>query len=142
MLERLVGGEAGTESCDLEQDAARLSKVDGFEVVPVDDRRRPRARRHDLVAPRGMVFEGRRPGDVVDGARAAHSTRVRRWVISIKGAALLAARLELPRPSAPESQRLLQGGAALRRARKGANAGEPLQGKLSRDLRMLGHQRG
>src|SRR5450631_2865408 len=88
-----------------------------------------------------MVFEGRRPGDVVDGARAAHTSRVRRWVISIKGTALLAAQLELAWSCAPESQRLYQGGAALRRTRVGANACEPLQGELRRDLRMGGDQR-
>src|SRR5918911_1151675 len=40
VLERLVGGEAGADGRDLEQDAARLAKVDRAGGEPLDDRRR------------------------------------------------------------------------------------------------------
>ena len=75
-LLRLVGGEAGPERGDLEQDAARLAEVDRAEVEAVDDRGRPRAGLRDAVAPRLVLVQRRRPGDVVDRACARKTTLV------------------------------------------------------------------
>ena len=85
-----------------------------------------------------VVFERRRPGDVVNGSSAAQPTRVRRAVISVKRAALLAARLEVGVPGGPESHPFLeQRAASLGVAGIGANSGEALQGELGRNFRVV-----
>ena len=35
-FQRLVGGEAGSVGCDLEQDAVRLTEIKAAEIEPVD----------------------------------------------------------------------------------------------------------
>ena len=62
--------EPGPERRDLEEDAARLAEVDRAEVEAVDDRRRPAPDSATRALPRLVLVHRRRPGDVVDGARA------------------------------------------------------------------------
>src|SRR5215210_3774053 len=63
----LVGGEAGAVSGDLEQHPTRLPKVDGLEVVAVDNRRHAKARPCQPFPPRGVLLLVRGPeGHVMD----------------------------------------------------------------------------
>src|ERR671936_2190586 len=87
-LERLVGGEPGTQRRDLEEHAARLAEVDRAEIEAVDDGSRPRTRALDALAPRLVVVHRRRPSHVMDGPGAADAAFRRRLVIGIPAAAL------------------------------------------------------
>src|SRR4029077_14427999 len=98
VLQRFVRREARPQRRDLEQDAARLPEVQRFEVVAVDYRRRARAGRDDLLAPGDVVFDCRRPRDVVHSARAAEAPTRRSGVVHIEGSAVFATRLVLFRP--------------------------------------------
>src|SRR5439155_27262181 len=89
-LERLVGGEAGSERGDFEQDAARLAEVHRPEPEAVDDRRRMHANRLDTLAPRLVLVHRRRPRDVVHGARAGQPALGRRRVVRDPTATLVA----------------------------------------------------
>src|SRR5207244_6805182 len=95
VLRRLVGREAGTEGCDLEEHAARLAEVDRAEVEAVDDGRRRRAGVERPLPPRLVVVHRRGPGDVVDGARTAEPALGGRRVVDVEAATLLAAHLPL-----------------------------------------------
>src|SRR5581483_3874799 len=93
-VERLVGGEArAAERRDLEQDARGLAEVDRLEVEAVDDRRRLAARIDHPVVPGFLLVRLAWPRDVVDGARAGHPGRLRRVVVDVEAAALVAAAL-------------------------------------------------
>src|SRR5581483_5843544 len=76
-LERLVGGEAGAERRDLEQDPRWLAEVDGAEVEAIDDRGRSAVERLDALAPGLVLLDRRSPGDVMHGAGAGESARLR-----------------------------------------------------------------
>src|SRR5437588_4260479 len=142
MLERLIGGEAGAERCDLEQYAARLSEVDGAEIEAVDDRGwAPSALDHPL-SPCRMIVHRRCPGDVVDRAGAAPAPGGRP-VIGIERAAaftpyVVAVRARGSKPERP----LEEGPAPFRVGAVGANAVEALDRQPGRNLGMPGNQRG
>src|SRR5438445_11360911 len=108
MLLRLVGREAGPDGGDLEQHAARLPEVDRAEVEAVDHRSGIAAARDDLLAPRLVVFHRRGPRDVVDGARAAKSTRLGSRVVHVEGPARVASRLVAVRPRPLATQGLAE----------------------------------
>src|SRR6476646_12293794 len=80
VLEVLVGREAGAERRDLEQDAARLAKVDRAEPEAVDYRRRARPGGRGLLDPARVLVERYRPCDVVDGACARDAAAVVGWI--------------------------------------------------------------
>src|SRR5438445_11500018 len=94
-FERLVGRETGPERGDLEEHAARLAEVDRLEPEAVDDRRRARARVRDALSPGCVIFDGRRPGDVMDGPRAMQPPLRGRRVVRVERATAGAARFPL-----------------------------------------------
>ncbi len=69
----LVHGKTRTEGRDLEEDAARLAEVDRAEPEAVDDWSRSEAGRCDALAPRLVLVQCRRPGDVVHGSGPAEA---------------------------------------------------------------------
>src|SRR4029453_8504516 len=69
----LVRREPGAERGDLEEDAARLTEVDGPEPEGIDDGRRPRAPRGEGFLPGRLILHRRGPGDVVHRPGAAHA---------------------------------------------------------------------
>src|SRR5262249_20686969 len=92
VLERLVGREPGADRRDLEEDAARLAKVDRLEVEAVDDRRHGGAGRRDAFAPGRMLLDRRGPRDVMHGPGAADAGAFGR-VVCVEAAAPVSARL-------------------------------------------------
>src|SRR5205807_674458 len=142
MLERLIGGEAGAERCDLEQHTARLSEVDGAEIEAVDDRGwAPPALDHPL-SPGRMIVHRRCPGNVVHRAVAAPSPGGRP-VIGIERATLFTLDVEPVRARGPKPERALEEGPAPLRVRAvGANAVEALDRQPGRNLGMPGDERG
>ena len=134
-LERLVGGEAGAERRDLEQDAARLAEVDRAEAEAVDHRRRPPAGGRDLLAASLVLVERRRPTrrgapSRRPGCRAAVRRRRRR-----RRSRRAARRARLP--ARLEAEPLEERRAARRVRGVGAHAGEAAERVLLRDLGML-----
>src|ERR1700674_2479481 len=131
MFERLVRREAGPKRGDLEKHATGLAEVDRLEVVAIDDRSGPRAGRGHTFPPRRMIRNGRRPGDVMHGARAAHAAVRGSFVVHVKRTALLAAHLIFTWSCSAETEGILeQPAAAVRIIRKCTYAGEALQGKF------------
>src|SRR5207253_6759009 len=116
-------------------------EVDREEPEAVDDRRRTRAGLGDAFLPRLLVFHRRRPRDVMNRSGAGNPLIRRRVLVLDPAAARLAARLEpAPRTLEPEL-REERCGVRLCFAPVRANAFEPLQRELTRDLRMVGDQR-
>src|SRR4051794_9322889 len=141
-LERLVGREPGAEGCDLEQHAAGLAEVDRQEPEAVDDRRGMHANLPYTFPPRLVVLHRRSPGHVVDGAGAGEPTLGRRRVVRDPAAALVADDGPGVVAAGLEAEPLLEElAAALRGGAVGADALEPLEPVLLRDLRMVGRQR-
>src|SRR5207245_5293634 len=137
MLLRLVGREAGPDGGDLEQHAARLPEVDRAEVEAVDHRSGIAAAGDDLLAPGLVVFQRRGPRDVMDGARAAKSTRLGSRVVDVEGAARVASRLVAVRPGALETQGLAEElMARVTAALKRPHARKALKSEVRGDFRM------
>src|SRR6266550_519037 len=111
-LERLVDDEARADGRNLEEDAARLTEVDGLEVEAVDDGRRVGTGGGDSFLPRLVFLRRRGPGHVVDGAGAGNPRVSRRDVVCVPGAALHAPDLPGAISLRLEGERLLEEAAA------------------------------
>src|SRR5919106_2479116 len=139
-LDRLVGGEAGADRGDLEEDAARLAEVDRAEPEAVDYWRRPGPRCADTPLPGLVVLHRRRPGDVVDSACAPEPALLAP-VVAVGGAARLAAHLVGVLSLRREAERLREEAAApVGVVAEGAHAVEALERVLLRDLRVAGDE--
>ena len=67
--QRFIDGEARRVGRDLEQHTSRLAEVDGREVLPIDDLGHLNAMRSELLLPKRLRRQVRRPeGDVMDRA--------------------------------------------------------------------------
>src|SRR4029077_14378155 len=131
----LVGGEAGAERRDLEEDTVRLAEVDGAEPEAVDDRRRPAAGLLHPLPPRLLVLHRRRPRDVMHRAGAGNAG-ARSLFVADPTAPGVAARLAVD-----EAERIEERRVPTRIARVRVDAFESLQRHLARDLWMVGNER-
>src|SRR5206468_1605805 len=93
VLEWLVDREARPDRRDLEEDAARLPKVDRLEVEAFDHRRRVRTALGDALLPRLVLLRRRGPRNVMHRPGAGNTRLVRRLVVRVPGAALVTAHL-------------------------------------------------
>src|SRR3712207_865634 len=109
-------------------------------ILAVDRGRRMPADRPDSIAPGLVLFVGRVPGDVVDGAGALEPAPGRRRVVGVRAATELAAGFPAV-AGGDERERLLEHRtAALWIDGVGPHAVEALERVLGRDLGMLGDQ--
>src|SRR5580698_52178 len=139
----LVDPEPGADRGDLAQHTARLEEVHRAKVKPVDHRRRPHTGRRQSLAPGLLLLRVRGERHVVHRARASPPVLLRRRVVDIEAAALLAAHLPA-RPALPprETERLAEQPLAVGGLGDvNAHTGETLQRVLARYLTRTRDQR-